>query len=183
MKQKENISIINFINKFLLCTLLFLFLAILSKSNIDYKEKIKTTLYRTNINFSYFKDIYNKYLGGVTMVKNNNKVEQVFDEKINYSKITEYKEGIKLEVSNKYLVPNIEKGIVVFLGSQENYNNSIIIENKEGIDILYGNICNSNLKLYDNIDKGTIIGESCDNYIYVVLKKGNNIIDYKKYIS
>ena len=67
--NKSSNSFINFINKLLICTIIFLSLAIISKSNINYKEKIYNYLYKTNINFSYFKNLYNKYLGGVSILK------------------------------------------------------------------------------------------------------------------
>ena len=177
-KKQNNKSIINFFNKLLLCTIFFLIAGIVSKSNYNYKEMIKTYLYNNNINFS----IYNKYLGGITSIKEKENM-QVFNEKINYTNISSYEEGAKLEVSNNYLVPNQEKGIVIYIGKKDQYNNTVVIENEQGIDILYGNICNSNLKLYDNIEKNDLIGESCNNYIYVVYKKGDTILDYKNYLS
>ena len=180
--NKSSNSFINFINKLLICTIIFLSLAIISKSNINYKEKIYNYLYKTNINFSYFKNLYNKYLGGVSILKENNKSVAVFKEKINYKNITSYEEGAKLEVNEKYLVPNLEKGIVVFIGNKDKYNNTIIIENEDGIDTWYGNICNTTLKLYDNIETSKYIGESCNNYIYLIFKKGNKVLDYKNYI-
>ena len=182
-KKNDSTNVINFINKFLLCTLIFLILAILSKSNINTREKIKDSLYKTNINFSYFKSLYNKYLGGVSIIKEKkSNTESVFNEKITYTNITDYEDGAKLEVSNNYLVPSIYKGIVVYIGNVDKYNNVIIIENSDGIDTWYGNICNSKLKLYDNIEKGDFIGESCDNNIFLVFKKGNQVLDYKKYL-
>ena len=181
--KKDNNNLINFINKLLICTIVFLSLAIISKSNNDYKEKIKNYLYKTNINFSYFKKLYNKYLGGIPVLKEKNKSIEVFDEKIKYKSISSYEEGAKLEVGKKYLVPNLEKGIVVFIGETEKYNNAVTIENEEGIDTTYGNICNTQLKLYDNIENSKYIGESCDNYIYINFKKGTTSLDYKKYIT
>ena len=183
MKRKNSSNnFIKFINKLLLCTIIFLTAAIISKSNPTYKEKIKNYLYNNNFNFSYIRNIYNKYLGGVSTIKESN-TKEVFNEKINYTSITKYEEGAKLEVSNNYLVPNQEKGIVVFIGKKEKYNNVIIVENDNGIDTLYGNICNSNLKLYDNIDKNDYIGESCNNYIYIAYTKGDQVLDYKNYLS
>ena len=181
--NKSSNSFINFINKLLICTIIFLSLAIISKSNINYKEKIYNYLYKTNINFSYFKNLYNKYLGGVSILKENNKTAAVFKEKINYKNITSYEEGVKLEVNEKYLVPNLEKGIVVFIGNKDKYNNTIVIENEDGIDTWYGNICNTTLKLYDNIETSQYIGESCNNYIYLIFKKGETTLDYNKYIA
>ena len=89
----------------------------------------------------------------------------------------------KLEVNEKYLVPNLEKGIVVFIGNKDKYNNTIVIENEDGIDTWYGNICNTTLKLYDNIETSQYIGESCNNYIYLIFKKGETTLDYNKYIA
>ncbi len=182
MKKKNNSNkiIISFINKILFCTILFLVAAIISKTNPTYKEKIKNYLYNQNFNFSTIRNIYNKYLGGISPIK---KDETVFNEKIKYNNISSYKDGAKLEVEKNYLVPNQEKGIVVFIGNKDNYNNSIIVENDNGIDILYGNICNTNLKLYDTIEKNTYLGESCDNYIYITYTTGDKVLDYKNYLS
>ena len=112
MKKKNNSNkiIISFINKILFCTILFLVAAIISKTNPTYKEKIKNYLYNQNFNFSTIRNIYNKYLGGISPIK---KDETVFNEKIKYNNISSYKDGAKLEVEKNYLVPNQEKGIVV----------------------------------------------------------------------
>ena len=176
-------SLRSFINKFLLCTIIFLSIAIISKSNINYKEKIYNYIYKTNINFSTFKKIYNKYLGGVSSLKESNTKElSVFDEKLKYKSVYPYEQGAKLEVDEKYLVPSIDKGIVTHIGKKDKYNNVIIIENEQGISTWYGNICNTNLKLYDNVSKNNNIGESCNNYIYIVFTKDKKYLDYKNYL-
>ena len=182
MKKRTNNKGISLINKLLICTIFFLVIAIISKNNTDYKEKIKNYLYNNNFNFSKIRNIYNEYLGGITIIKED-KIKQVFEEKIDYNKKDNYEDGVKLEVKNNYLIPNQEKGIVVFIGNKDKYNNSIIIENDNGIDILYGNICNPKVKLYDTINKSAYIGESCNNYIYLVYYKGNEILDYNNYLS
>lgn len=43
-------------------------------------------------------------------------------------------------VSNNYLVPTLESGIVVFMGEKEGYGKTIIIEQINGIDVWYSNI-------------------------------------------
>lgn len=183
-KQTEN-KRHNFINKILICMIIFLGLAIICKSNSTYKEKIYNYIYKTNIDFSTFKQIYNKYLGGVSSIKENTNQNEsyVFNEKIKYSSITPYEDGAKLEVNNNYLVPNLEKGIVVYIGEKDKYQTVVMVENEEGIDTWYGNICNSSLKLYDNIDTTNYIGESCNNYIYLVFTKENTFLDYKQYLN
>lgn len=184
-KRKPSNPIIKFINKILICIIIFLGLAIICKSNTTYKNKIYNYLYQSNINFSTFKSIYNKYLGGVSQIKDkSNQTENyVFNEKLKYNSITPYEDGILLKVDNNYLVPNLEDGIVVYIGNKEKYKSVIMVETNDGIDIWYGNICSSSLKLYDNIEKNSYIGESCDDTLYMVFSKGNTFLDYKDYIA
>ena len=171
--------------KTLLCTTIFLALAILCKKNTTYKEKIYNELYENHISFSYFKKIYNHYLGGIIPLENitKTKTQAVFNEKIIYKKMTPYKNGALLEVENNYLVPSEQEGIIVYIGEKEDYGNVIIIEDKDNVDIWYGNICNSTLKLYDYVEKGNYIGQSCDEKIYLIYSKDNNFLNYKDYLS
>lgn len=183
MKKNNSKEGIIPLSKILICTIIFLSLAILSKSNSTYKEKIYNYIYEKNINFTYFKNIYNKYLGGITHQDTNTKETTVFNESLTYTNIEKYENGAKLTVENNYLIPNQSKGIVTFIGTKEKYGSVIIIEDENNLETWYGNICNSNLKIYDNIDKESYIGQSCSNYIYIVFFKENNFIDYKKYLS
>ena len=174
------------LTKYLICIVIFLLLGIISKQNIEYKEKIHQKLYEETISFTSFENLYNKYLGGIFPIENiNNQIntEQVFDEKLNYTNIEKYEEGIKLLVNNNYLVPNQEKGIVVFIGEKEKYGNVVIIETETNINIWYGNICNPNVKIYDHLNKSDIIGETCTEDLYIVYKKGNQILDYNEHLN
>ena len=87
----------------------------------------------------------------------------------------------ELVVSNNYTVPVIESGIVVFIGDKEDYGKVIIIQQINGIDLLYGNIDNTSYKLYDYVKKGDILGIS-NNYLYLVYKKDGKVLDYEKYL-
>lgn len=173
------------INKSLICIIIFLILGIISKKNIQYKQVIKNKLYEETISFTKFENFYNKYLGGIFPIENinpNNTIS-VFNEKLEYQNISTYLDGAKLEVDINYLVPNLEDGIVVYIGPKEKYGNVIIIETTKQINIWYGNICNYNLKLYDHLKKGDIIGETCNNELYLVYKKDGQILDYNDYID
>ena len=174
-----------YITKILLCAILFLSLAILCKKSTRYKEKIKYELYENHLSYSKFKELYNHYLGGYMPLENiiNKKEESVFNEKISYTKEEKYQEGVKLEVQNNYLVPSQETGVVVYVGEKENYGNTIIIEGKNDIDTWYGNICNSQIKLYDYVEKGKYLGETCNNNLYLVYTKKNKFLDYKDYLT
>ena len=157
-KKQETKSIIKFFNKLLFCTVLFLAAAIISKSNNNDKEIIKTYLYNNNINFTTIRKIYNKYLGGITSIKEKENIE-VFNEKINYNNIIPYEEGAKLEVTKNYLIPNQEEGIVVNIGKDTKYKN---IKTKE--EKFYGECVKS--PYYCGCDF-TIYINYCYRYVYL----------------
>ena len=178
-------KIYSYLIKTLLCIIIFLSLAIISKKNPEYKNKINYELYQNNISFSKIKELYNKYLGGIRPLETiiTQKEESVFNEKINYKNITSYQDGASLEVENNYLVPSQESGVVVYVGEKKDYGNVIIIEDLNDIDTWYGNICNTTIKLYDYIEKGKYLGETCNNKLYLVYSKNNKFLNYKDYLS
>ena len=176
-------KISGFIFRFLFVALIFIILAILCKSNLTYKDYIYEHIYEKNINFSYFKNIYNKYLGGVFPSINFNSTVSVFNEKLVYNELSNYYDGIKLSVSDNYLIPLLDDGIVVYIGDKDVYGSVILVEDDSGVDTWYGNICNVSVNLYDNLEAGSYIGQSCDDYIYLVYSKGNMFLDYNDYFG
>ena len=106
----------------------------------------------------------------------------MFDEKLTYEKANIYKDGVELKVDNNYLVPTIESGIVVFIGNKDGYGNTVIIEQINGVDVWYSNINAKDIKLYDYIEKGKLLGEVVDQKLYMVFQKDGKILDYKEYI-
>ena len=170
------------LTKNLLSIILFLILAILSKSNNEYKNTIKYYLYIDSFNFNSIYNFYNKYLGGISFYNTYEKsIIPVTDEKIKYKSIKDYKKGIKLNVDKNYLVPSLKNGIVIYIGNKEEYNNVIILQTEDKINIWYSNICNTSLKLYDKISKGQYLGESCEDYIYLAYEKKGKFLNYKRY--
>ncbi len=173
----------NFISRCLIVIILVLGCLIAIKSHPSFKTKIIKYVYEDNINFTKFKNIYDKYFGKILSV---DKVvpteEKVFNEQLSYQKANIYKDGVELKVDNNYLVPNLESGIVVFMGNKEEYGNTIIIEQINGIDVWYSNIKTTDIKLYDYIEKGKLIGEAVDQKIYMVFQKDGKNLDYKDYI-
>ena len=77
-------------------------------------------------------------------------------------------------------MPAKDSGIIVFIGNKEDYGSSIIVQQVNGIDVLYGNIENTNYKLYDYVKKGDILG-SANKYLYLLFKKDGKVLDYEKY--
>ncbi len=175
-----------YVKKFFLKTfivlVLFTSLAITCKRSDFLKEKITNYLYSDDISFTKIKNIYDKYLGGILPVKKEVNTEKVFNEKLKYSSSSVYLDGVKLEVTSNYLVPALKEGMVVFVGNKEGYGNTVIIEDLDGVYNWYGNIDNTSLKLYDYVNKGTLVGEVNDK-LYLVFSKGDKYLDYEEYLK
>jgi len=174
-----------FITKTLICILIFLTLAILCRLNIDFKYYVYENIYQKYLDFSLIKDFYNKYLGGIFPIENisNSGVKPVFNENLFYYDITSYYDGVMLKVDYNYIIPNINNGLVVYIGKKDNYGNVVIVEGNNGIDIWYGNLCNTLVKLYDVLDSGDYLGEVCDNKAYIVYSKKNEFLNYVDYLN
>ena len=171
-----------FFLKVLISAVIMLVILILIKSNHSFKNSFYKYVYSNNISFTTAKKLYNKYIGNIDIIDKVVKTETVFSEKLSYESKEKYKDGVKLKVDKNYLVPISESGIVVFIGEKEGYNNTIIIQRIDGIDEWYGNIDNVNVKLYDYVKKGTLLGE-CNNELYLVYKKDGNVLNYEEYIK
>jgi len=179
--KKNNIGTIFFI-KLLISVVITLVVLILIKSSSSFKNEFYKHVYSNNISFTKLKKIYNKYIGDSNIIDKVVKTETVFNEKLIYEYQEKYLDGVKLNVTSNYLVPINESGIVVFIGKKEGYNNTIIIQRIDGIDEWYGNIENVNVKLYDYVKKGDLLGE-VNNELYLVYKKDGNVLNYEKYLK
>lgn len=175
--------LISFFNKILICFILVITCLIIMKNNNDFKNFISKNVFQDNISFAYLNNLYNKYFGKVLPSYKIEDVTPVFNEKLEYKNVNKYFDGYKLEVSNSYLVPIIESGIVVYDGDMENYGHVIIIEGIDGVDIWYGNISNINVKLYDYVNKGDFLGEVIDNNLYLVFEKNKEFLKFEDYIK
>ena len=172
-----------FINKTLLTILIFLIGMILVKKDSKYKNIIITNEYEKSFKFTKIKNLYEKYFGNVLSVdKILAEEKSVFSEKLNYKKENTYKDGVVLTVDDNYMVPVLESGIVVYIGDKEGYGSTIIVEQVNGINTYYSNINPSNIKLYDYVEKGKLLGEVKTNKLYLLFEKDGKFIDYKKYI-
>ena len=81
-----------------------------------------------------------------------------------------YHDGVSLTIPESYLIPAITEGMVVFIGNKEYYNNTIIIEDLNGVYIWYGNVSTTSLKLYDYVEKGTYIERQKEIYIWFLAR-------------
>ena len=181
VKRKNN----NTLSKLLITIIITLITLITLKSNNKLKTSFYKNVFEKNINFAsinkLFKDKFGKPIPFSDVIESKS-VEPVFSEKLEYSEKSKYLDGVKLTVSKNYLVPNIENGIVVFVGEKENYGNTVIVEGTDGIDIWYCNVSSSSLKLYDYLEKGSLIGEAKDTTIYLVYKKEGKVLNYEDFL-
>lgn len=180
-KKFVNNYFFNFVSRFLICVVLSLLCLIVVKVNSTYKTYIHKYVYENNFSFSFFTNLYNKYLGGVFPLDNIFSTDKVFNEKLSYKNDSKYKDGCKLEVDNNYLIPSIDSGIIVYIGDKDDYGKVVIVQQNNGVDVWYGNV-DTNLNMYDYIERGELIGQSRDKYIYLVFEKEGKYLDYKEFI-
>lgn len=186
IKEKiiKNIKVSKIFSKILVSIIMFLAISITVKLSPNSKEFIYKNVFEKNFSFASVNKLYNKYFGEVLPVKSIFKEETkpVFKENLVYSNKEKYLDGAKLSVTENYLIPVLESGMVVFIGEKEGYGNTVIIQQINGIDTWYGNVNTTNVKLYEYIEKGSLLGES-SNDLYLVFKKDGEVLDYNEYIK
>ena len=57
-----------------------------------------------------------------------------------------------------------------------------MVQQSNGIDVTYGNISEVNVKVYDYIEKGKIIG-TASNKLYMTFASEGEFLDYRTYIK
>ena len=181
-KKKVKSKLLSLLNKTLICGLILIISLIVLKKNPSIKKYISEEVFNNNLSFAYIKNWYNNHFGNILPEKEEN-IEAVFSNKIIYQSSKKYLDGFILEVSNNYLVPSINTGIVTFVGEKEGYGNVLIIEQIDGNTIWYGNLDNLNVNLYDYVIKGTILGEVKDNNLYLVGQNKGEYLDLSQIIS
>lgn len=180
LKLKKNVR--NFLNKILITTIIFLIGLIIIKDNPNIKRIIKENIYEKSFKFMKSNNFYNKYIGNIfSLDKMSDKTEAVFNENINYENITNYKDGAMLTVQDNYLIPALNTGIVLFIGEKDDYGKTIIVEQIDGVEVYYSNV-KENVKLYDYVEKGQLIGEASSNKIYLTFIKDGKYLNYKNYL-
>ena len=183
--KKSNIKdykkIKTIISKFLLGVIFFLISIIFANSTNSNLLLYKEYVFTESLPFSKIKNWYESHFGEVLPEPKG--IETVFNEKIIYKDIKDYYDGEELTIATNSMVNSLESGVVVFIGNKDNYGSTIIIQGVDGYDIWYGNITNSPYKLYDYIEKNSVIGETIDDKLYLLIKNDNEIIKYEDYQS
>lgn len=177
-EPKQSNKIKPLISRILLAIIFFLISVIYTnysdKNLLLYKEYVLTESMPFVKIKSWYEDIF-----GEVLPHDNTQMVGTSDELL-ISHIENYHDGEALSI-NTNLLNAFSSGVVVFLGEKENYGNTIIIQGIDGYDIWYGNLDNISVKLYDYIEKDTLLGEVKDKKLYLVIKKNNEYIKYEEY--
>ena len=133
-----------------------------------------------SLEFMKINELYNSVFGKVDITDNSDKDEVVFGS-ITYTNVEPFKNGVKLTVGMNEVVNVITSGIVVFIGEKDDLGNTIIIQGNDGVDIWYSNITDSDIKVYDYVGAGSILGTSNGEDIYLTISKDGQFISYEEY--
>lgn len=171
-----------FVNKLLVLGILFVGVLITVKVNPTAASWVKTHVYMDNFSFAQIENWYNKYIGGI-FSSNDDEVTQVFSGTIPYTSLEPYYDGVRLKVSSGSVVESLLSGIIVSIGETEHYGNTIVVEQVDGVSVWYGNVDVSDVKLYDYVEKGQILGMSRSEDLYLVLMKDGAYLSYQDYVA
>ena len=166
----------------LLLSIIFLLVSIILINRSDkVKEFYQENIYTNSWSFTKFNSLYNKYFGSLVKDYQVPDTSSVFNEALSYSHIEDYLNGSILSVSNNYMVPVIESGIIVYLGDKDALKNTCIVQGVDGVDIWYSNIDISKLTLMDYVNKGEFLSTTLSDKLYLTLERGNEYIKYEDY--
>lgn len=167
-----------------LITIIFVLGSIIyTNINSDNKKLYKKYVLENSLSFTKINNLYNDLFGEIDFLKKPNDNSTPVFNNISYSSIENYKNGVKLNVSTNETISVITSGIVVYIGEKDELGNTIIIQGNDGVDIWYSNITDTDIKVYDYIEKGTILGTSNSNELYLTILKEGKYLNYEEYIK
>lgn len=169
--------------KSLIVVLLFLSSMIFIRQNDKNKKMFKEKVYNNSLSFAKIYNLYSKYLGDALPFKDTIKddTKKVSNEKITYSSIKKEGDGYLLEIPSNYTLQSIKSGIVIEVKKDDKYKNIVKIQDKSGVNITYKNLNEVEVKLYDYVEKGEILG-SVSNKLYINFEKDGKYLSYEKYL-
>lgn len=180
----KNIKYLKGLISRILVTIIFVLGSIIyTNINSDNKKLYKKYVLENSLSFTKINNLYNDLFGEIDFIKKNKDNSKPVFNNISYANIENYKNGIKLNVSSNETISVITSGIVVYIGEKEELGNTIIIQGNDGVDIWYSNLTDTNIKVYDYIESGTILGTSNSNEVYLTLLKDGKYMNYEEYIK
>jgi hypothetical protein len=93
----------------------------------------------------------------------------------NYVSYQHIKDNYYKNQTNEVL--NFSKGRVIYVGEQDILGKYITVLLENNIEVTYGQLTDSFVSLYDQVDEGTIVG-TYDEQVMIVFTQGEKEIDY-----
>ena len=153
-------------------------------TNISDENKVLYQKYvlEDSLEFMKINELYEKFFGGVDVRTSKSDDEVVFGS-ITYTNIEPFLNGVKLTVGLNEVVHVITSGIVVFIGEKDDLGNTIIIQGNDGVDLWYSNVTDTDIKVYDYVEAGSILGTSNGEDIYLTIQKDGEFMSYEEYMA
>lgn len=174
MKERKYIN--NLLLRTIISIILFFIMFFLLNNETIYKY-INPIVFDNTIDFTYIRSKTNKLLGRITK-----KDYFVASERLEYKSVKKVDNSFKFITDKFYVINNLKSGVVTFIGNIDSLGESVIVKGDDGFDYYYSNIENINVKMYDYIDKGVIIGSTIDNYFLLTIVKDNKYYNYEDFI-
>jgi len=169
------------INRTLLTICIVLSIMVICNVSDKFKGYLNKYVFETNYNFARLNALYKKYMIDLKP-KSDNSEKVVKTDGLEYFSKSDYLDGVSIDVGDNYNVSMLESGLVVFIGEREGYGNTIVVQQSNGIDVMYGNMKQVEVKIYDYVEKDSIIGLSNDK-LYLTFTSEGRTLDYKTYIK
>ena len=146
------------------------------------KQLYQKYVLEDSLEFMKINELYQTIFGSVDVTKQNNDSDsEVVMGNIQYTNIVPFKNGSKLTVGINEVVSVITSGIVVFIGEKDDLGNTIIIQGNDGVDIWYSNITDTDIKVYDYVESGSILGTSNSDDITITICRDGEYLNYEEY--
>lgn len=171
----------NLISRVLITVIFVLGSIIFTNVSDDNKALYQKYVLEDSLEFTKINELYQRIFGDVDITKKDNPDSEVVFGDVTYTNIEPFKNGVKLTVDMNEAISVITSGIVVFIGEKEDLGNTIIIQGNDGVDIWYSNITENDIKVYDYVEAGSILGSSNSENIYITINKDGEFINYEEY--
>ena len=171
------------ITRTLLAVIFVLGSIIFTNINEDNKKMYQSIVLEDSLEFTKINELYQSLFGKVDITHDNEDDATMVSGNITYTNVEPFKNGVKLTVGMNEIVNVITSGIVVFIGEKDDLGNTIIIQGNDGVDIWYSNITDTDIKVYDYLESGNILGTSNSDDIYITISKDGEFISYEEYMA
>lgn len=180
--KKNSNKISKIFTKILLSIILVLGCTIYVKLSPDNMAWFKENIFESNLTFTKINNWYHEVFGSVLPSVTE---QQDLTASSNIQNVSRepYLDGYKISSTKNSPVTSIQSGLLVFMGEKEGYGNTFIIQGVDGVDIWYGGIGDTDFKLYDYVEKDSILGNTTEDYYYLIFKKDNEFLTYEDYIQ